>query len=1234
MMEQKAVRNRKIARYAILVGIFLAAAMWSRQQWVNRGVQAAYLGELIQEALHEKEHRAEAILSGVIGMEQEDVSFDKIYDRFRVPVSEIPDFALLVYQKDSLVFWSENRVPATISPRDDLPAAPFCRHGNGWYRVIRAEKDQLAAFGLILIKSDYPYQNDFLHNAFAREFNVPEGVQLDTARSGTEILSRDGTFLFSLVIPENTIVSDRWEMLPIAFGILAFASLLILLFHLYCAMEFMRKRPLLLMAGFLIDALILRGLFLYFRWPGFIYDTALFGPFHFASSAITPSLGDFLVNSIFWLILALLFYEKAELGALRTGKSGRQTFWMIAPALAALLFLLLGTTVHRLVLDSSLELDFNELFRIDTYSGIGLLGLTSLVLAYFLFTAKLITQFIRAGIRTGPFIITNLLYAFIVAIIVFYRTDAGQAVVSGVFLAIYLNSFLYFSHRSAGYRDIAGALFFIVLFSVVTTIQLDIHHAAKEKDNRMVLASELASRRDPLMEFEFAGIREEIMEDTVLQEMARAGMDNNAMDDSIITWVQQKYFNALWNKYDLVLTVCRPEESLNIRPAGYIANCYEYFDAYFHDTDSDSIGPGLYFIHSAPAGNSYIARFEFTGPGNSNMRLFAELYYKYYAESGLGYPDLLMDKNISVLSGLSDYAYARYLDGRLIYKNGDFAYRIGFDAFDRADEAVYFIDYESFSHLVMKHDARNVLIISKKNTSLLGWVAPFSYLFILFTVFLLLFLGMQILRRRIRRVEFSFGNQMQFAVIFIIVIAFIILGIITRSNIIHLYDEKNRDNLNEKTLSVLTEMEHKIGDMAEIPEEMQPYLYDLLYKFSLIFFSDINMYDPSGTLIATSRPQIFDEELISRKIQPDAFQSLTRGQSLIHIQEERIGEQVYLSAYMPFRNNDDRIIAYLNLPYFAKQTELRKELADFLSAYINVYVLLIVLAVVITILVSRLITRPLALIREKLGHIALGKANEKIEWERKDEIGGLVEEYNRMIDELARSAELLAQSERESAWREMARQVAHEIKNPLTPMKLSVQYLQKAWNEQSPDFEKRLQGFTRTIIEQIDALSEIASEFSDFAKMPVARLEKIDLSSIIRTSTDLYHHAENVRFELEFPSFPCFVKADRKQLLRVFNNLIQNAIEAIGEKSDGKIRIRVSVQEAHYRVEVTDNGSGITEEQSKRIFSPSFTTKSSGMGLGLAMVRSILTSIGGTVSFESEAGNGATFLLLIPQYSD
>jgi nitrogen fixation/metabolism regulation signal transduction histidine kinase len=303
-----------------------------------------------------------------------------------------------------------------------------------------------------------------------------------------------------------------------------------------------------------------------------------------------------------------------------------------------------------------------------------------------------------------------------------------------------------------------------------------------------------------------------------------------------------------------------------------------------------------------------------------------------------------------------------------------------------------------------------------------------------------------------------------------------------------------------------------------------------------------------------------------------------------------------------------------------------------LVAFINIYVILIAFSIFIALVISNYITKPLQLIKDKISQLKLGRTNEKIEWSKNDEIGSLVLEYNRMVDELSNSAVLLAKSERESAWREMAKQIAHEIKNPLTPMKLSVQYLQKAWDEKTPDWDERLKRFTQTIVEQIESLSIIASEFSDFAKMPKSKFAKTEIVEVIKNSIGLFKNATPINIALNY-SENQYVLADREQLLRVFNNLIKNAIQAVADPSKGFIEITVEQDVELVIITFKDNGKGIPREQREKVFYPNFTTKSGGMGLGLAMVKNIVQNAGGEITFESEENVGTTFIVALPVYN-
>jgi nitrogen fixation/metabolism regulation signal transduction histidine kinase len=596
----------------------------------------------------------------------------------------------------------------------------------------------------------------------------------------------------------------------------------------------------------------------------------------------------------------------------------------------------------------------------------------------------------------------------------------------------------------------------------------------------------------------------------------------------------------------------------------------------------------------------------------------------------LGFPDLLVNEKVVRSPDLSDYSYAKYQSGILYKRIGKFFYNFNLQHYGKFEEQFSFFNSNGYDHLNYRIDKEKDLIISRKQKSLMDILAPFSYLFLSNGIYILLIYFLFILPFSHRQITLNFRTRLQISMSSIILFSFIVIGTFTLYYINDLNEQKNSDILSEKTHSVLVELQHKFSGNEVIFDE-PVLLENLLVKFSNVFFTDINLFDLSGNLINSSRPQIYDEKLISRKMNPLAFMELTINNKSLYIHNESIGRQDYLSAYIPFVNIDNKVVAYLNLPYFAKEIDLKREISSFLVAYINIYVILIALSILIALVISNYVARPIKIIVAKIREVKLLGQNEKISWTRKDEIGKLVTEYNRMIDALAYSAELLARSERESAWREMAKQVAHEIKNPLTPMKLSVQYLERAWNDKSPDWEKRLSKFSETMIEQIDTLSAIASEFSDFAKMPLTKKENTNLQEVIQNAISLFKNYQNINITFNIHSIDkIIVFADKEQLLRAFNNLLQNSVQAIGDSPNGKIDIEIDVRNQKCELKITDNGGGIPAELKDKIFSPNFTTKSGGMGLGLAIVKSVIVNSGGEIYYTSTGGNGTTFTIILP----
>ncbi|MEI8113501.1 MAG: HAMP domain-containing sensor histidine kinase, partial [Bacteroidia bacterium] len=416
-----------------------------------------------------------------------------------------------------------------------------------------------------------------------------------------------------------------------------------------------------------------------------------------------------------------------------------------------------------------------------------------------------------------------------------------------------------------------------------------------------------------------------------------------------------------------------------------------------------------------------------------------------------------------------------------------------------------------------------------------------------------------------------------------------------------------------------------------ITPEIQQWLYSELYKLSNTFRTDINIFNIQGELIATSRPEIFAKGVATERINSEAFHELSEHFQLNYFHPEKIGNLSYLSAYEPIINSNRDYIGYLNLPYFTREDDLKQSISTFIVAFINLYLLLFLASVIVAVVLSNRITAPLSIIREKLKGIQLGKKSEPINYQAEDEIGALVKEYNHKVEELAESAELLARSERESAWREMAKQVAHEIKNPLTPMKLNIQYLQRAKEDGNENYDAFFERVTKNLIEQIDTLSGIATEFSNFAQIPEAKNERFNLIEVLQNVCSLFEPNQNLTILLETEQLSEIrIFADKEQLSRAFLNLTKNGIQSIPGDQIGEIRISVTKSDGFVRIAFSDNGTGIGVEAQEHLFEPNFTTKTSGMGLGLSIVHNIIATAKGKIWYETSANSGTTFYVELP----
>ncbi len=397
---------------------------------------------------------------------------------------------------------------------------------------------------------------------------------------------------------------------------------------------------------------------------------------------------------------------------------------------------------------------------------------------------------------------------------------------------------------------------------------------------------------------------------------------------------------------------------------------------------------------------------------------------------------------------------------------------------------------------------------------------------------------------------------------------------------------------------------------------------DKIFQISDINNLDLNIYSLQGNLLISSKQSLFEKKKLTKTIHKETLKKLLASKNTIILEKND-----FLLTYSKINDALGNAIALLELPYFQSSFSDKKELNEFLFTLSKVYLILFFSASFLAFLLSKYITNSLKLIAEKLKNVGIKGTVPFLIWNSNDEIGAIVKQYNKMVKELEKSAKKLAQSERESAWKKMAKQIAHEIKNPLTPMKLSVQHLQKSLNQNDKNFDEKINSFVATLTNQIDTLSSIATAFSNFASMPGANTKIIDIIPIIKDAMSLFSN-HNIIYNNSYSSV--YINADKEQLIRVFNNLINNAFEASKKNMELEIIIELNKLKENIVITIQDNGIGIEEKDLNLIFEPNFTTKTSGTGLGLAMVKNIVESSNGKIWVKSKLQQGTAFYLSFP----
>jgi two-component system nitrogen regulation sensor histidine kinase NtrY len=940
----------------------------------------------------------------------------------------------------------------------------------------------------------------------------------------------------------------------------------------------------------------------------------LFSPEVFAHSALFPSLGDLVINGTLLVFYAHIVGSIMDGLSMKRVKERSSGIWIILVLITLVIISGINDLLEGLVLNSKISFNLERAFELDFFSLIGLFGIGLLFLAFYVWLRSIIHLMKRGDIRLSILVlIAATLFALYA---VFQVLTSNYNLVDALWalpLIISIGIWSWFRNRTF---FLGISLVNLAIYAFFAAHVFNEYNVIRENNVRKVLGERLQQVQDPILELEFLEIKRDI------QNLLKHHSDSlwyafsEPNKQRIID-----LFSEDWYRFKKEVSIYR--RSLGEENQDWIKRRLGI------DTVYATADPDLFFYSGKNAGQGYAFELPISVKKDSLLVLFGDLN-EIPEPNQKGFPGLVSDDRIK-LGKSNDYLYARYFENRRQLSNDEEFFPVNLASWQPDLETTGIYPYGKYSVMFLPQQYGFRWLIAREIPGIRQQITVFSYMFLFLGVFYFLWLVAERFLLFPNLVNFSLRMKIQIILIALVLIIISVFAYVVLDQINDQLSRQNRDQIAERLNSITIELEHKTGSFTSINAIESGTLQAYLDKFSEVFYSDITLYDTAGSFVASSSSILWEKGLLSNQIHPTAYHELEFQHKNQFVQQEHIGSFTYLSGYKPLYNDNGKKMGILNVPYFTRQNEFRKEVNRFLLVLTNIFVLITGFSVIVAIYVSNWITNPLKILQTSLTQLNLIRVNQPIQYKGNDEIANMVQVYNSKVKELEEMADRIAQSERESAWREMARQVAHEIKNPLTPMRLSIQHYQRLLIEKPEEAREKAPMLMNSLIEQIDNLAHIAGEFSQFARISLTSRSDFDLAALVREITSLFETNENISIKSQTVPDKAMIKADKGQIIRMLNNLIQNAIQAIEQNKEGFIEVVLSEKENGYELKIKDNGKGIEKELHEKIFSPNFTTKSKGMGLGLAIVKKIALNHRGNISFETKRNQGSTFTIFLPK---
>lgn len=1217
----------------LAAGLFLAAVAF-RYFFIIKTNTPEHNAQLVEANLRQAILSNHTLITDIKETLASSQSFSDLYRESHYPY--------YIFLNRRILFWSKSDFVPNYQDVLGEYDVGFVSLDRGDYVVqkelLNIEQKSFEVVFMVPLTEEFTIVNEYLTRTYNRQIFTDGNFETDRLSAGGsgQTIKFEDRELFSIRF--GSTYSNINEPLRIMLVLLVVFSLIALTMFIRTQLQYYVKDGERLHGFiFLLSSVVaVRSLMLLTGFPFDFVQIDIFNPRYYASSLVNPSLGDLLLNLIGLLFIGLfVFYNFPGARGFRTiiAFSVRKKLLLSATGFFLSFFWLAvhHQTMRTLNYDSQWTMDITQTLEFEYHKFVAFGIYFISVIVYFLFTHVSFRLFNKLNPHNDRSFFLALLIGIVAFLGFAWFVKWDYEVVIPINLVFFFAVRFFELHKYLGKLQYLTFIYFFsfgipgAVLGVYANYQYNQYSTGFSKTR---LANHLLVDRDFFTEVQLENIAKQIKEDAFIQKRIISPFVSKLI---IAKKIRLEYITNL-DQFDVQIFVFNskgePFEQFNIKDNYHVIRAQQRT----FETEID----GLYYVNpgSGSTTTRYLNFIEIEDRDQVIGYILLDLRQKRLVPNSV-FPLLI---NEGLYSRLVDnqglLSYSVFVDKQLQYSSGPFNYRRYLDEFSARADQVFTDGFvlDGYLHKGFIGDKSRFVIISSKVSTVNQQFANFSFLFLIFIFAILLLLITIAIYQSFMHIKLNYSAKIQLYLNFAFFTPLIVVSVTTVSIIVQSFKTsleaqyveygENLSGLIAEPLSAYRQLSIEGEDLSEQVSRMAE-----------VADVDMNIFNTNGRLITSSLLQVYQNKIISNNIPPLAYIRIIENQESACVLEENVGLLKFKNVYEGVRSSETgAIIGVLSLPFFASKKDLEHRIINLLSYIINIFTFLFIIFIFVSFFVSRGLTFPLWLITQKIKRTTLSSFNEPLSWNSDDEIGMMVTEYNRMLVNLEESKKALAKSEKESAWREMARQVAHEIKNPLTPMKLTLQHMKRIMDSSGNGEEtEKKQKQINALLEQIETLSDIATSFSDFAKMPAPVTGLLDIRALLVETIELYDKKELGQIIPNLEEGEFMIEGDKKWLGRAFSNLIINGFQAVGSGRKAVLDVRLfSSERNRVHIEISDNGEGIPDHIADKVFTPNFSTKYSGSGLGLAITRKGVEHAGGRIWFESIAGQGTTFHVEIP----